>query len=426
MIEDEASIADAVAARLRSEGFDGRDRRRRPGGRRAVRALQPDLVVLDLMLPGLDGLEVCRRIQRDRPVPVLMLTARDAETDLLVGLGVGADDYMTKPFSRASSSPASTRCCAGSSGGRRRAGDADAARRVELDPAARRVRLDGELVHLTPTEFDLLALLAARPGAVFTREELLAEVWGYATAPARAPSTRTCARCAASSAPTVIRTVHGVGYALEERRMRPLDRLPLDQAQARRRHRRRGAVTVFVFSVGQRLGLWLPVRATLAAAVLGARDRAVPRARHDVAAAGDGRRRDGDGPRRLRPPRERDVARRGRRARARVQPDGRRAAETDRLRRDLVANVCHELRTPITALQAVLENLVDGVEPPDPADAPHHARPGRAARPAGRAAARPVPARVRRAAARAVAVRVAPLLEQAVRECALGDARRCG
>ena len=100
VVEDEASIAEAVATRLRSEGFAVSIAADGPSGRRALRtALDPDLVVLDLMLPGLDGLEVCRAIQRDRPVPVLMLTARDSETDLVVGLAVGADDYLTKPFS---------------------------------------------------------------------------------------------------------------------------------------------------------------------------------------------------------------------------------------------------------------------------------------------------------------------------------------
>src|SRR4051794_20067217 len=99
VIEDEEVIAAAVAARLRAEGFavevahDGAD------GVALCARVCPDLVVLDLMLPRLDGLEVCRRVQRDRPVPVLMLTARDDETDLLVGLAVGADDYVTKPFS---------------------------------------------------------------------------------------------------------------------------------------------------------------------------------------------------------------------------------------------------------------------------------------------------------------------------------------
>ncbi|MGZ4796838.1 MAG: response regulator, partial [Acidimicrobiia bacterium] len=90
VIEDEAPIAEAVAARLRSEGYRVEIAADGPGGVRRCRELAPDLVVLDLMLPGLDGLEVCERIQHDRPVPVLMLTARDSEQDLLVGLGVGA------------------------------------------------------------------------------------------------------------------------------------------------------------------------------------------------------------------------------------------------------------------------------------------------------------------------------------------------
>src|SRR3989337_769429 len=99
VIEDERTIAQAIGNRLRTEGFlvgiaqDGR------WGVDLCRRVTPDVVVLDVMLPGFDGLEVCRRIQKDRPVPVLMLTARDTETDLLIGLGVGADDYMTKPFS---------------------------------------------------------------------------------------------------------------------------------------------------------------------------------------------------------------------------------------------------------------------------------------------------------------------------------------
>ena len=99
VVEDDPTIADAIAARLRAEGFQVQTAGDGPAAVDAAHAWQPDLLVLDIMLPGFDGLEVCRRVQAQRPVPVLMLTARDDETDMLVGLGVGADDYMTKPFS---------------------------------------------------------------------------------------------------------------------------------------------------------------------------------------------------------------------------------------------------------------------------------------------------------------------------------------
>src|SRR5256714_13988825 len=99
VVEDSETLAEAVAARLRAEGYEARLATDGPSGVELCREWLPDLVVLDLMLPGFDGLEVCRRAQADRPVPVVMLTARDTETDLLVGLGVGADDYMVKPFS---------------------------------------------------------------------------------------------------------------------------------------------------------------------------------------------------------------------------------------------------------------------------------------------------------------------------------------
>src|SRR5215211_4251038 len=179
VVEDEAPIAEAVATRLRSEGFSVTIAADGPSGVESCRALQPDLVVLDLMLPGLDGIDVCREIQRERPVPVLMLTARDSETDLVVGLAVGADDYLTKPFS-------SRELVARVHALLRRVERRPVARTaplrvgsVTLEPITRRVERDGEDVHLTPTEFDLLAFLAERPARVFTREQLLSEVWGY-------------------------------------------------------------------------------------------------------------------------------------------------------------------------------------------------------------------------------------------------------
>jgi DNA-binding response OmpR family regulator len=216
VVEDEASIAQAVATRLRSEGFvvtiapDG------PSGVERCRTLQPDLVVLDLMLPGMDGLDVCREIQRDRPVPVLMLTARDSETDLVVGLAVGADDYLTKPFS---SRELVARVHALLRRVERRPGrDAERAGAVvmgavTIDLASRRVQHGGDAVHLTPTEFDLLAHLAQAPARVFTREQLLADVWGYhdgAGARTVDSHVRALRRKLGND---IVRTVHGVGYA---------------------------------------------------------------------------------------------------------------------------------------------------------------------------------------------------------------------
>ena len=220
VIEDEDPIAAAVAARLRSEGFTVDVAADGPSGVALVERVRPDLVVLDLMLPGFDGLEVCRRIQKDRPVPVLMLTARDSETDLLVGLAVGADDYLTKPFSprelvarvhailrRVGRSSDPTGAPVDPATRVLRLG------KVALEPATRRATLDGEPVHLTPTEFDILALLGDQPGVVFTREKLLADIWGYRDGfGARTVDSHVQALRRKLGA-SVIRTVHGVGYA---------------------------------------------------------------------------------------------------------------------------------------------------------------------------------------------------------------------
>jgi DNA-binding response OmpR family regulator len=221
IIEDEATIAAAVAARLRSEGFSVEIAGDGPVGVDRCRQIHPDLVVLDLMLPGLDGLEVCERIQADRPVPVLMLTARDSERDLVVGLGVGADDYMTKPFSTrelvARVHALLRRVDRDRAEGAGTAGSATVlVGDVMLDPATRRVTRNGEVVHLTPTEFDLFAFLAAAPDRVFTREELLAEVWGYEVVSGGRAVDSHVRAVRHKLGNNLIRTVHGVGYALDD------------------------------------------------------------------------------------------------------------------------------------------------------------------------------------------------------------------
>jgi len=216
VVEDDAVINQALSDRLEAEGYavvrawDG------PGAVAAYGETQPDLVVLDLMLPGYDGHEVCRRIQAERPVPVLMLTARDDEADVVIGLAVGADDYLTKPFRMrelvARVAALLRRVERASEIGTRRPIDVDGLR---MDVSARRVWCEGDEVRLTPTEFDLLHCLAASPGAVVTRERLMAEVWGWPGA----SGTRTVDSHVKGLRGKVgadrIRTVHGVGYALE-------------------------------------------------------------------------------------------------------------------------------------------------------------------------------------------------------------------
>lgn len=215
VVEDEEAIASAVAARLKKEGFRVEIAGDGPSGVERCARIGPDLVVLDLMLPGFDGIEVCRRIQADRPVSVLMLTARDSETDMLVGLGVGADDYMTKPFSPrelVARVQAILRRVERASG---RGHSALRVRGVEIDAARRRVTSDGREVHLTPIEFDLLYHLAAEPGVVHTREELLLDVWGYRDPSGPRTVDSHIGSLRRKLGADLIRTVHGVGYGIE-------------------------------------------------------------------------------------------------------------------------------------------------------------------------------------------------------------------
>jgi len=216
VVEDDRVINQAVSDRLEAEGYEVARAWDGPGAVAAYGEHSPDLVVLDVMLPGYDGHEVCRRIQADRPVPVLMLTARADETDVLVGLGLGADDYLTKPFRMrelVARVGALLRRVA-------RAAELVGRRALELgdlrvDVAARRVWLGGEEVRLTPTEFDLLLCLASTPGAVVSRDRLMADVWGWPGASGTRTVDSHIKGLRAKVGADRIRTVHGVGYALE-------------------------------------------------------------------------------------------------------------------------------------------------------------------------------------------------------------------
>lgn len=213
VVEDEGELAAAIAARLRSDGHCVTVAEDGPGAVHLVASERPDAVILDLMLPGFDGLEVCRRIQHDRPVPVIMLTARGSETDLVVGLEVGADDYLCKPFSMRE---LTARVRALLRRVERSAGDPDrvlCAGGVEIDVSRRRARLDGQLVGLTATEFDLLVYLLLSPGVVRTREDLLAEVWGYRDGCGSRTVDSHVRAVRRKVGADVIRTVHGIGYA---------------------------------------------------------------------------------------------------------------------------------------------------------------------------------------------------------------------
>jgi DNA-binding response OmpR family regulator len=223
VVDDEEAIAEAVRKRLESEGFrvvvagDG------PEAIRMHTEHRPDLVVLDLMLPGMDGLEVCKVIQRDRWTPVLMLTARTEEADKVAGFAVGADDYLTKPFSLRE---LTVRVKAILRRMERIGGPDEPAAVIEadglsLDPARRRVTVDGEEIGLTPLEFEILHVLAREPGVVLSRDQLMDRVWGYRDYAGGRVVDSHVARIRRKlredgNDPRFIRTVHGVGYAFKE------------------------------------------------------------------------------------------------------------------------------------------------------------------------------------------------------------------
>ena len=180
IVDDEQSILDLVTAYLRREGYEVHTAMDGPGGLKAARVHKPDLIVLDIMLPGMDGIEVLTHLRRESDVYVIMLTAKSEETDKIVGLSVGADDYLTKPFSPRE---LVARIKAALRRIRDGVGPADATllafRHVRIDTGSREVWVNGDLVKLTATEFDLLVTLAKHRGMVLSREQLLQQVWGY-------------------------------------------------------------------------------------------------------------------------------------------------------------------------------------------------------------------------------------------------------
>jgi DNA-binding response OmpR family regulator len=219
VVDDEEAIAEAVRARLEAEGYrvvvagDG------PQAIQLHAEHRPDLVVLDLMLPGMDGLEVCKAIQRTAWTPVLMLTARTEEADKVAGFAVGADDYLTKPFSlrelvvrvKAILRRIERMRAIHEEGPIERPG-------IEIDPGRRRVAVDGSEVSLTPLEFEILVALARDPGIVLSRDQLMDRVWGYRDYAGGRVVDSHVARIRRKlgedgNDPRFIRTVHGVGYA---------------------------------------------------------------------------------------------------------------------------------------------------------------------------------------------------------------------
>jgi DNA-binding response OmpR family regulator len=223
VVDDEEAIAEAVRARLESEGYQVVVAYDGPQAIQLHAEHRPDLVVLDLMLPGMDGLEVCQAIQRNGWTPVLMLTARTEEADKVAGFAVGADDYLTKPFSLRE---LAARVKAILRRMERMQAERDTGpierNGLAIDPSRRRISVDGEEIGLTPLEFEILLALARDPGVVLSRDQLMDKVWGYRDYAGGRVVDSHVARIRRKlgedgNEPRFIRTVHGVGYAFQER-----------------------------------------------------------------------------------------------------------------------------------------------------------------------------------------------------------------
>ncbi|MFD0418830.1 response regulator transcription factor [Streptomyces sp. NPDC127108] len=222
VVDDDRTVAEVVTGYLVRAGYEVEQAEDGPAALERAAARRPDLVVLDLMLPGMDGLEVCRRLRERGPVPVIMLTARGDEDDRILGLEVGADDYVTKPFSprelvlRVESV---LRRSQASAPRPRPGGSLLRAVGLSLDPEARRATKNGTELALTVREFDLLAFFLRHPGRAFGREELMRQVWGWdfgdlSTVTVHVRRLRGKVEDD-PAAPRLIQTVWGVGYRLD-------------------------------------------------------------------------------------------------------------------------------------------------------------------------------------------------------------------
>ena len=214
VVDDDPALAEMLGIVLRTEGFEPSFVADGDRALAAFRLTKPDLVLLDLMLPGTDGLDVCRQIRSESGTPIVMLTARSDTVDVVLGLECGADDYIVKPF-KPKELIARMRA-------RLRRNDSQSAEMLTIgdltiDVAGHVVARDGEPIALTPLEFDLLAALARKPGHVFTREHLLEQVWGYRHAADTRLVNVHVQRLRAKiehdpERPTLVVTVRGVGY----------------------------------------------------------------------------------------------------------------------------------------------------------------------------------------------------------------------
>jgi DNA-binding response OmpR family regulator len=223
IVDDEASIRDVLARYLRQAGFVTLDAADGPQALRVARATPPDLLILDLMLPGMDGLDVCRALRQTWAGPVLMLTARGEESDTLDGFGAGADDYVVKPFSPrevVARAQALMRRVEATSAPATALDDALIVGDLVIRPTLRSAIQGGAPLDLTVKEFDLLRFLVARPRQVFTRQQLLDHVWGYDYFGDPSTVTVHIRRLREKverdpADPRLLKTVWGVGYKFE-------------------------------------------------------------------------------------------------------------------------------------------------------------------------------------------------------------------